>query len=252
MRTLKLTIAYDGTNYVGWQRQANGTSVQQLIEDVLAPFHPAREPPTVNGASRTDAGVHALGQVASVRVEFDHPVDALQRAMNVRLPGDVRVLAVEEAGDGFHARLDARGKTYRYRIATAPVVMPADRWFVWHLPERLDLEAMREAARHLVGAHDFRAFQATGSSVMDTRRVIRRMALVPAGGELHLEFEGDGFLRHMVRIVTGSLVDVGTRTRTPSWLAAALASGDRRLAGRTAPAAGLVLERVHYGAAWPS
>lgn len=252
MRILKLTVAYDGTNYVGWQRQENGTSIQQMIEEALAPFRPgAVQPPVVHGASRTDAGVHATGQVASVGVDFDHPVDAVQRACNIRLPADIRVYGVEDMPSGFHARLDARGKTYRYRIATAPVVSPMDRWFVWHVPHRCDVDAMREAARALVGAHDFAAFQATGSSVIDTHRVVHRVDIVKTSDALEVEVEGNGFLRHMVRIMVGSIVDVGLGTRSPEWLARALAAGDRRLAGRTAPASGLVLERVRYGASQP-
>lgn len=246
MRTLRLTLAYDGTAYVGWQRQDNGPSIQQLVEEALAPFAPGGPAPVVIGASRTDAGVHARGQVASVRVSFDHDVGAVQRAMNIRLPPDIRVLSVDEARADFHARIDARGKRYRYRIVTAPVVWPMDRWFVWHVPVRLDVTAMRHAARALVGAHDFAAFQATGSSVLDTRREIRRIELVEEPGELYIEVEGDGFLRHMVRIITGSLVDVGVGTRRPEWAIEVLEGRDRRLAGRTAPASGLVLEAVFY------
>lgn len=246
MRSLKLTIAYDGTAYVGWQRQDNGTSIQQVIEEALAPFTPDAAVPTVTGASRTDAGVHALGQVASVRVPFDHPLDAVRRALNIRLPNDIRILDVDEVAETFHARIDARGKLYRYRIATGPVVLPAHRWFVWHVPAACDIGAMRDAARLLVGAHDFAAFQASGSSVVDTRRVIRRIDVASAGDEVHIEVEGDGFLRHMVRIIVGSLVDIGLGSRSPAWLAAALAGRDRRAAGRTAPASGLVLEQVFY------
>lgn len=252
MRTLKLTLAYDGTAYVGWQRQPNGVSIQQLIEEALGAFAPHEPLPVVNGASRTDAGVHALAQVASARVAFPHPVDAVQRALNVRLPGDIRVLSVEDVAAHFHARIDARGKSYRYRIATDPVVMPADRWFVWHVPQVCDVDRMRDAARHLVGAHDFAAFQASGSDVIGTRRVVHRLELDQQRGELHLTIDGDGFLRHMVRIVTGSLVDVGVGTHPPAWMADVVASRDRRRAGRTAPAAGLVLERVYYDAPWPS
>lgn len=246
MRTLKLTIAYDGTAYVGWQRQDNGTSIQQLIEEALAPFTPGGPPPAVTGASRTDAGVHALGQVASVRVNFNHPVDAVGRALNIRLPTDIRVSAVDDVAPGFHARFDARAKRYRYRIAMAPIVLPMHRHFVWHVPGAANLDAMREAAGPIVGPHDFAAFQASGSSVVDTRRAIHRIDLVPTGDELHVEVEGDGFLRHMVRILVGSLVDVGVGRRRPAWLVDALASRDRRQAGRTAPAAGLCLEHVSY------
>jgi len=250
--TLKLTLAYDGTAYVGWQRQDNGASIQQMVEEALIPFDADGPRPVVNGASRTDAGVHALGQVASVRVSVAHPRDAILRALNIRLPTDIRVLSVEEAPDTFHARIDAVGKRYRYRIAVAPVVLPMHRWFVWHVPGRLNLVAMQEAAASLVGAHDFSAFQATGSSVLDTRRVIHRLEVVAAGDELHVEIEGDGFLRHMVRIIAGSLVEVGVGTRTPAWLGRARAGLDRRLAGRTAPAAGLCLERVFYGPVSPA
>jgi tRNA pseudouridine38-40 synthase len=249
MRTLKLTVAYDGTDFVGWQRQDNGVSVQQRLEEALAPFEPdAPRPLTVEGASRTDAGVHAAGQVASVRVRFEHPVDAVRRALNIRLPTAIRVLSVEDAAPGFHARFDARSKRYRYRISTVPVVSPLDRWFVWHVPRPCNVAAMREAASSLVGSHDFASFQATGSSVIDTRRIVHRVDIVETPDELHIEVEGDGFLRHMVRIMSGSLVDVGLGTFPADWMARARDTHDRRKAGRTAPASGLILEQVHYDA----
>jgi tRNA pseudouridine38-40 synthase len=249
MRTLKLTIAYDGTGFVGWQRQDNGVSIQQCVEEALAPFDPEAVPRvTVEGASRTDAGVHAAGQVASARVAFGHPVDAVRRALNIRLPTAIRVLTVEDAAPGFHARYDARGKRYRYRIRTAPVGWPLDRGFVWHVPRPCNVAAMREAARALVGCHDFASFQATGSSVVDTRRTVHRLEVVETADELHIEVEGDGFLRHMVRIITGSLVDVGLGTFPPEWMARVRDVRDRRQAGRTAPASGLILEQVRYDA----
>lgn len=243
---LRLTLAYDGTGYAGWQRQPNGVSIQQLVEDALAAFTPGEPPPAVIGASRTDAGVHATGQVAGVRVRFHHPPDAVLRALNIRLPGTIRVLDVRPVAPAFHARHDARSKRYRYRIHRGPVVPPMQRLYCWHVPTSLDLAAMREAAGRLVGSHDFASFQATGSSVVDTRRRIDRLDLIEAGDELHVEIEGSGFLRHMIRIVTGSLVDVGVGTRNPAWLGAALEARDRRRAGRTAPAAGLCLEHVGY------
>lgn len=246
MRTLRLTLAYDGTGLAGWQRQLNGVSIQGLVEHALAAFTPDTPAPTVIGASRTDAGVHALGQVASVRVTFDHPVDAVHRALNIALPAAVRVIELVEAPDTFHARHDARGKLYRYRIHRAAVLSPMTRWFVWHVPGRLDIAAMREAARFVVGAHDFASFQASGSSVVDTRRVVDRVDIVEHGDEWQIEVEGPGFLRHMVRIITGSLVDVGRGTRDPAWLGTAIEARDRRQAGRTAPASGLCLERVFY------
>src|SRR5262245_44187110 len=144
MRTLKLTLAYDGTNYVGWQRQDNGVSIQQLVEDALAPIA-GGEAPTAGAASRTDAGVHALGQVVSVSAAIDLAPAAVQRAMNVRLPADIRVLAVEDAPPGFHARSWSISKAYRYRIATRSVLSPFDRFFVWHHPIPKDLELMQVA-----------------------------------------------------------------------------------------------------------
>lgn len=247
MRTLKLTVAYDGTNYVGWQRQENGLAIQQVLEQALLPL--CRDPdrtPSVMGASRTDAGVHAKGQVASVRVDFDVPADAVRRALNIRLPADIRVIEVAEAAPSFHAQFDARSKLYRYRIASGLVLSPFERWFAWHVPQRCDVDAMRRAAEALPGRHDFAAFQASGSSITETVRTIARVDVVAHPGGILVEVAGDGFLRHMVRIMVGSLVDVGVGTRTVGWMREVLAGGDRRGAGRTAPPAGLCLEEVIY------
>ena len=254
MRTLKLTLAYDGTNYVGWQRQENGISIQQHVEEAFSPIAGTDgRGPTVVGAGRTDAGVHALGQVASVRADVTLDPAAICRALNVRLPVDIRVLAVEDARPGFHAQFEATGKSYRYRIATSAVVSPFERWFVWHAPEPHDVPAMREAAALLVGRHDFASFQARGASVVDTVRRLDRVEIVETSGELAVHVAGDGFLRHMVRAIVGTLVDVGSGLRTPASMASILAAGDRRAAGPTAPAAGLTLMDVHYadGAAGP-
>ena len=160
LRTLKLTVEYDGTNYVGWQRQAEGVSIQGLLEEALAPFEGG--PLTVHGAGRTDAGVHALGQVASVRTRTEHHVATLQRALNAVLPVDVRVVAVEDARPEFHARFDAVSKTYEYRIANGPFVSAFQHRYVWHVPGALDVEAMHEGAQALLGRHDFAAFQVDG------------------------------------------------------------------------------------------
>jgi tRNA pseudouridine38-40 synthase len=245
MRVLKLTLAYDGTNYVGWQRQDNGISIQQIVEDALQPMC-GDDPIVVNGASRTDAGVHALAQVASVRVAFVHTPSTVRRALNVRLPADVRMLGVEDAAPRFHARFDATGKSYRYRIATARVPSPFDRWFVWHMPRRYDLDAMRAAASVLIGRHDFSSFQARGASVLDGWRTLERIDITRADDEIHIDVDGNGFLRHMVRIIVGTLVDIGVGTRPVSSMADTLAARDRQAAGQTAPAAGLILTSVKY------
>jgi len=245
MRTLKLTLAYDGTNYVGWQRQLNGVSVQQLIEEAFAPLV-GGTPPSVAGAGRTDAGVHALGQVASVTVDTALACAVVQRALNVRLPADIRVMDVVEAPPGFHARFRAVAKTYRYRLVTSAVLSPFDRWFVWHAPGRYEIEAMQEGAVALVGQHDFAAFQASGTMVSATVRTLHRLDVRALAGEIAIECEGDGFLRHMVRTIVGTLAEVGTGTRDAGSIPRILASGDRRTAGRTAPAAGLTLVSVAY------
>src|SRR5262249_3528647 len=193
MRTLRLTLAYDGTNYVGWQRQANGPSIQQAVEDAFRPLVDAGEPPTIAGAGRTDAGVHALGQVASATLDIDLPASAIQRALNVRLPADIRVIGVVDATPGFHAQFHATGKTYRYRIATTPVLSPFDRWFVWHAPALTGVDRMRDAAAALVGLHDFASFQASGGFVRETTRTLTRVELRESAGELQIEIDGDGF-----------------------------------------------------------
>jgi len=248
MRTLKLTLAYDGTNYAGFQRQTNGPSIQEALETELAPFtsDPAGRGPTVSGAGRTDAGVHALGQVASVNLITDVSGSAIQRALNAKLPADIRVVGVVDAQPGFHARYHAKGKSYRYRIATTPVRSPFDRWFVWHVPGPRDVEAMRRAAALLVGTHDFASFQSAGSVIRHTVRTLTRVEVREAAGELVVEVDGTGFLRHMVRAIVGTLDEVGQGARPVASLRGVLAARDRAAAGPTAPAAGLTLVSVRY------
>jgi tRNA pseudouridine38-40 synthase len=244
--TFKLTVAYDGTGYVGWQRQASGASVQQAIEEALAEL--AGGPVAVAGAGRTDAGVHALAQVASCAI--DRPVDAatIVRAGNARLPAGIRLLAAEEAPPTFHARFAARNKTYQYRLWNADVLDPFERAFTWHVPGALDLAAMSRAARALEGRHDFAAFQAAGGTAHSTEReVIRSEVSRGAGALVTYDVCGNGFLRHMVRAIVGSLVEIGRGKRDAPWLSDVLAARDRTRAGPTAPAQGLFLVRVEYG-----
>ena len=243
MRTLKLTLVYDGTRFVGWQRQADGESIQGLLENALAHFEGA--PVTVHGAGRTDAGVHALGQVASAVVTFAHPAATLIRALNAQLPEDVRVVDVVEASNDFHARFSARSKTYRYQLRARPLGDPFTRAFVWHLSEKLDVEAMRVAAAVLVGTHDFAAFRSAGTEVSTTVRTITRSEWIESG-LLVYEVTGDGFLRHMVRAIVGTLVEIGRGCGSVDSMAPLLAGGSRAQAGVTAPARGLFLVRVDY------
>jgi tRNA pseudouridine38-40 synthase len=245
MRTLKLTLAYDGTGYAGWQRQVNALAIQQVVEDAFAHFADG-EPPTVSGAGRTDSGVHALGQVASVNVEFEHSASAVMRALNVRLPDAIRIVGAVDAPTGFHARFNAKGKSYRYRISRSPVQSPFDRLFSWHVPWALDLGVMRAAAAQLVGTHDFASFQASGSGITATTRRLDKLDLIETGGELHMIAEGEGFLRQMVRIITGTLVEVGSGQRDAASIPAVLAARNREAAGKTAPAHGLCLVAVRY------
>lgn len=263
-RILKLTIAYDGTNYAGWQRQANALTIQQVIEDELAAIVGTARP--LSAAGRTDAGVHAAAQVASVTI--DHPIgnDELLRALNARIRGgDIRILSIEDAPAGFHARNHARGKTYRYAIWSGPHPSPFMRHLVWHVPHALDAGRMQRAADALVGEHDFVAFQGSGSDVITTVRTIRSARVVdvarqddstswlpayagasPAGRLLRIDIEGTGFLRHMVRTIAGTLVDIGRGWMEPAEMAAIIASKDRSRTGQTAPAQGLMLWTVQY------
>ena len=262
MPTFKITLAYDGTNYVGWQRQASGTSIQGLIEDALRELD-GREV-VLHGAGRTDAGVHALGQVASCALDRAIESGVLLRALNARLPLDIRVVSAETAAPDFHARFGAIEKTYRYRIHNAEVVNPFERHYAWHVFGPLDVEAMDTAARVLEGRHDFAAFQTGSGTTRTTERTVTRSRVIRTdlehsgvgvrvprvlrdGDLIVYEITGDGFLRHMVRAMAGTLVEIG-RGRWPiERMREALDSRDRGRAGPTAPACGLFLVGVEYG-----
>jgi len=246
-RILKLTLQYDGSDYVGWQRQASGTSIQGLLEDALEPIEKSHV--DVFGAGRTDAGVHALGQVASVSLTAPIDPATLARALNAVLPLDVRVVDVEEMPEGFHARFSATGKVYEYRIVNAPTASPFVRRFVWHVIPKLDLDAIREASGALLGLHDFAAFQGTGTNPASTERTVRRLEWREGTGNdvpLVMQIEGDGFLRHMVRNIAGTLVEIGLGRWPAKELKEMLESRSRARAGTTAPATGLFLVRVLY------
>ena len=251
MPSFRLTIAYDGTDFVGWQRQASGVSIQGVLEEALSILD-GRDV-AVMGAGRTDAGVHARGQVASITLVREIDAAAVVRAVNARLPQTVRVIDAAEVPAAFHARFDARAKTYHYRIWNRAVLDPFLRAYAWHIPSpALDVSAMNEAAALLRGRHDFSAFQAAESDAHSPERTVFSSVLTgephstQPGCLLTYAISGDGFLRHMVRSIVGTLVEVGRGRQTSSWVGEVLASRDRSRAGRTAPAEGLCLMSVDY------
>ena len=255
MRTLKLTIAYDGTDFAGWQRQANVRTVQASIEDALTPIEGERV--VITGAGRTDAGVHAVGQVASVSLASAISTDELMRALNATLAEDVRITRIENVRSDFNARFDARQKAYRYAMYGGDVMPPRLRRYAWHVPEVRDVEAMRAAAELLLGQYDFSSFQASGGDVKTTVRELIVSEVAPAVSAEAMDFiadskclfynvTGTGFLRHMVRNIVGTLADIGRGRRSVDDMQSILASRDRAQASATAPPHGLTLLRVDY------
>ncbi|HEX9867867.1 MAG TPA: tRNA pseudouridine(38-40) synthase TruA [Candidatus Tectomicrobia bacterium] len=244
MRTLKLVIEYDGFDYHGWQVQDHAVTIQGVIEAALEKI--LGEPIRVNGAGRTDAKVHALGQVASLRCPTDIPTTALQRALNAVLPRDIVVHEVRDVPADFHARFSALGKVYVYRILNRPVRAALRLRYVWHLPHALDVPSMALAGTCLQGTHDFTSFQGTGSEVRTTERTLTELTVACTADEIVITCTANGFLRHMVRNIVGTLVEVGRGARPPADLKRILDGRDRRLAGATAPPQGLYLTQVLY------
>jgi len=247
VRTIKLTLEYDGTDYVGWQVQPNGPSIQAALETALATL--LKQEVRVTGAGRTDAGVHALGQVASFQTERAIPLKAFFAGTNGLLPKDIAVVAAEEVGSDFDARRSARGKHYRYKVVNRRARAPLERRYAWEVFLPLDLERMRAAAAPLLGVHDFGAFRASDCEARNAVRELRRLEILRQGETVMFEVEGSAFLKHMVRNLVGTLVEVGLGRREPGSIEALLASRNRTLAGATAPAHGLCLVEVRYPAA---
>jgi tRNA pseudouridine38-40 synthase len=246
MPVVKLVLEYDGSRYVGWQAQPNGRAVQAEVEAALETLHKA--PRRVTAAGRTDAGVHALGQVCSFAEPAPLPLDAYVKGMNALLPPDVAVRAASLEPDGFDARRSASGKRYRYRIENGPTRAPLTRLVAWQVFRPLDVGAMRAAAAPLLGRHDFAAFQAADCASDHAVREVRRLDVEgEAGGRVEMVVEATAFVKHMVRNLVGTLVEVGLGRRDPASMAVLLASGDRTRAGPTAPPQGLCLEEVFYG-----
>ena len=245
MRTIKLVVQYDGSDFVGWQRQGKGLSVQGLIEEALATIDGA--PVTLHGAGRTDAGVHAIGQVASARVTSLIEDWQLVRALNAHLPKAIRVTELTTVPDDFHARFSATAKTYEYRIWNGRTMPPFLRQYAWHVIEPLNLSLMRQASQAIPGERDFAAFRSARSMNHTTVREITSAGWRTEDDQTRVfEIGGKGFLRYMVRSLVGTLVEIGRGQRPVDDIARLLAAPDRSQAGRTAPARGLFLMKVEY------
>ncbi|MDR3633567.1 MAG: tRNA pseudouridine(38-40) synthase TruA [Isosphaeraceae bacterium] len=244
MRNIKLELSYDGTDFHGWQRQPDHRTVQQVLEEALGRLT-GREPST-NASGRTDAGVHALGQVVHFYTASRHAPEVFVKALNAMLPPDVRVKRAWEVPQAFHATLDARAKLYRYVIDNSPIADPMQRRYSYHVYQRLDADLMHRAAQALRGRHDFHSFETHWPNRTSSVRTITHIAVARTGDSVSVEVEADGFLYNMVRAITGTLLLVGSGRWPESRVAEALTAEDRREAGPTAPPQGLFLVRVRY------
>lgn len=251
MRNIRLLIAYDGTAYAGWQRQAAGQpTIQGLLEEKIALM--TKAPVVLHGAGRTDAGVHALGMVANFQTLASIPCSGFLKGLNCLLPDDIRILQVDQVAPDFQARFAAQGKVYAYQFISAPLILPHQRLYYAHMPLHLDLPLMEAALATLVGEHDFASFEAAGSrdvSRSGGRGAVRRITaayLQRQGDGWAMMIHGDGFLRHMVRNIAGTVFEVGQGKRSLEEFIETLAAKDRRRAGMTAPAKGLFLVEVIY------
>jgi tRNA pseudouridine38-40 synthase len=244
MRNVRLVLEYDGTEFHGWQRQAGLRTIQDVMEEALRALTGAGV--SIHASGRTDAGVHALGQVVHFFTASRHAPGVFVKGLNALLPADVRVLGAEEMPQSFHATLDARGKRYRYVIDNRAVAQVMMLRYAWHVYQPLDVEAMARAARALLGRHDFRSFETEWPNRTSSVRTIEDIVVERRGDDVWIEVEADGFLYHMVRAIAGTLVLVGKGRRAESWVREALLAEDRREAGPNAPPQGLFLLRVRY------
>lgn len=245
MKNIKFVLQYEGTRYDGWQKQGNTeNTIQGKLEAVLSRLD-GREV-EVHGSGRTDAGVHAYGQTANAKLETEKSAEEIKEYVNAYLPKDIVVVDAREVSMRFHSRLLAVSKTYRYRIRTGKDREVFSRNFVWHLGKPLDLSAMRMAAEKLVGTHDFLPFSSMKKGKKSTVRTIESITVEQVGEEVHLTFTGDGFLYHMVRILAGTLAEIGLGERSPQEIPEIFDARDRKKAGQMAPAQGLALMQVVY------
>lgn len=241
---VKLVVEYDGTNYAGWQRQKNGLAVQAVLEDAFAKASGERI--VVHGAGRTDAGVHAMAQIAHLDTNCTIPANKISYAMNMLLPPDIRIKESCEADVDFHARFSAKAKTYRYTFYNDKHASAIHRNTTAHVHGKIDIRAMKIAAEYIRGTHDFACFCASGSEVNSTVRTVYRLAVMPEQPFIYIDVTGSGFLYNMVRIIAGTLIDVGLGKVSPEHVKDIINGKDRTKAGATAPARGLMMVKVHY------
>ncbi|QZY54593.1 tRNA pseudouridine(38-40) synthase TruA [Crassaminicella profunda] len=244
MKNVKLTIQYDGTNFSGWQIQPNARTVQEEIEKALTKI--MKKPIKINGSGRTDAGVHAMGQIANFYEEFTMPIEKIPIALNALLPQDISIREAVEVPRDFHARYNAKGKKYIYKIYNNKIRNPLLFNYTYFVTYDLDLEKMKEATNYFIGEHNFKSFMASGSSIVNTVRTIHELNLYEKDELLILEAKGNGFLYNMVRIIAGTLVDVGRGKIKLKDLPVIIKSCKREKAGHTAPPQGLYLAKVFY------
>lgn len=245
MKNIKIIIEYDGTDYHGWQCQANLPTVQKTIEDAIRKI--TGENVKITGSGRTDAGVHAIGQVANFFIETRMDPETLRKALNSTLPRDISIIKAQEVPDGFHAQFSSRSKIYEYRIFNRPHRPALQRNRVWHIQEKLDTKKMGEAAAYLEGTHDFSVFATADITVKTTVRTVKRVHVRKTReGIILIEIEADGFLKRMVRMITGTLVETGKGKLTPEGFGQILAGGQKTKNVFTAPPSGLFLKKVIY------
>ena len=245
MRNFKVTLQYEGTRYQGWQKQeSTDNTIQGKLEALLSKM--AGTKVEIQGSGRTDAGVHAAGQVANFHLDTDQSPSQIMDYMNFYLPEDIAVISIEEVPERFHSRLNAKGKTYLYRVINSPVPHIFDRKYAWTVEEKLDVDAMRRAAAFMEGTHDYKAFTSLKKSKKSTVRTVERILIECVDDEIRFTFRGDGFLYHMVRIMMGTLIEVGLHKKKPEEITGIFEKGLRENAGELVPAKGLTLLEVRY------
>ena len=245
MKNYKITLQYEGTRFQGWQRQdSTDNTIQGKLEAILTKMTGRKT--EIDGSGRTDAGVHAMGQIANFHIDVDMTAQEIMEYINTYLPEDIGVIAIEEVPERFHSRLNAVGKTYVYRVMNTTLPHVFDRKFVYVVPEQLDLNEMKKAALLLTGTHDFKSFTSTKRGKKSTVRTIEKIVIERIGDEIRFTYSGNGFLYHMVRILTGTLLEVGTGARSAEDMPKILASMNRENAGYLVPGKGLCLMEVRY------